>query len=133
MENKNSFMQKKIMLLGLIVLSLAGCATSTRYVNYTDQRFHPKDEFFTVNVYPESQALGASHPYYVIGKISIEGFSSNGVSPENLTNKARVTARKRGADAIINARTEVFRYYYGDALLRFKGELIVYATAVTKQ
>ena len=69
-------------------------------------------------------------PYYVIGKVSIEGFASNGVSPETLTNQAKEIARKRGADAIINARTEVFHYYDGDALLRFKGELIVYASAV---
>ena len=73
--------------------------------------------------------LAASNPYYVIGKVSIEGFASNGVSPESLTNQAKEIARKRGADAIINARTVVFRYYGGDALLRFKGELIVYAPA----
>lgn len=120
-------MKKQILLLGLFVLVLAGCATSTRYVNYTDQRYPPKDESYVVNVYPESQPLGASNPYYVIGKVSIEGFASNGVSPETLTNQAKVIARKRGADAIINARTEVFRYYGGDALLRLKGELIVYA------
>jgi hypothetical protein len=63
----------------------------------------------------------------VIGKVSIEGFAGNGVSPETLTHQAKDIARKRGADAIINARTEVFRYYYGDSLLRFKGELIVFA------
>ncbi len=120
-------MQKKILLLGLFVLVLAGCATSTSYINYTVQRFPPKDEFYTVNVYPESQALGASNPYYVIGKVSIEGFAGNGVSSGSLTNQAKEIARKRGADAIINAGTEVFRYYGGDALLRFKGELIVYA------
>jgi hypothetical protein len=126
MESKGYFMLRKMLLLGLIVLGLAGCATSTRYVNYTDQRFPPKDAFYAVNVYPESQALGSANPYYVIGKVSIEGFASNGVSPESLTNQAKEIARKRGADAIINARTEVFRYYDGDALLRFKGELIVY-------
>src|SRR5277367_3765646 len=98
-------MKKQILLLGLFVLVLAGCATSTRYVNYTYQRFPPKDQFYTVNVYPESQALPASNPYYVIGKVSIEGFASNGVSPETLTRQAQEIARKRGADAIINART----------------------------
>ncbi len=92
-----------------------------------NRRFPPKDQYYTINVYPESQAVGANNPYYVIGKISIEGFASNGVTPETLTNQAKEIARKRGADAIINARTEVFRYYGGDALLRFKGEFIVYA------
>lgn len=119
-------MQKKVLLLGLFILVLAGCATSTRYVNYTVQRFPPKDELYTVNVYPASQALGAGNPYYVIGSVSIEGFASNGVSPESLTNQAKEIARKRGADAIINAGTAAFHYYDGDALLRFKGELIVY-------
>ena len=122
-------MHKKIFVLGLLVLALAGCATSIRYVNYTDQRFPPKDALYAVNVYPESQALAVSNPYFVIGKVSIEGFASNGVSPESLTNQAKEIARKRGADAIINAGTVAFRYYGGDALLRFKGELIVYAPA----
>ena len=125
-------MKNKILCLGLFILVLAGCATNTRYVSYTGQRFPPKDALYTVNVYPESQALAASNPYYVIGKVSIEGFASNGVSPESLTNQAKEIARKRGADAIINAGTVAFRYYDGDALLRFKGELIVYAPAAAK-
>lgn len=120
-------MPKQVLFLGLFVLILAGCATSTRYVNYTDQRFPPKDQLYAVNVFPATQPLGASKPYYVIGKVSIEGFASNGVSPETLMNQAKVIARKRGADAIINAGTELFRYWGGDALLRFKGELIVYS------
>ena len=125
-------MKNKILCLGLFVLVLAGCATSTRYVSYTAQRFPPKDKSYAVNVYPESQALSAGNPYYVIGKVSIEGFVSDGVSPASLTNQAKEIARKRGADAIINARTVAFHYYDGDALLRFKGELIVYASAATK-
>ena len=46
----------------------------------------------------------------------------------------KVIARQKGADAIINAKTEAIQYYgyYGDELLKFKGELIVYAPAVTK-
>ena len=126
-------MKNKILCLCLFILVFAGCATSTRYVGYTAQRFPPKDALYVVNVYPESQALPAGNPYYVIGKISVEGFASNGVSPASLTNQAKEIARKRGADAIINAGTVAFRYYNGDALLRFKGELIVYAPVVTKQ
>ena len=125
-------MKNKILCLCLFILVLAGCATSTRYVDYTAQRFPPKDAFYAVNVYPESQAPSVGNPYYVIGKVSIEGFASNGVSPVSLTNQAKEIARKRGADAIINAGTVAFRYYNGDALLRFKGELIVYVSAATK-
>jgi hypothetical protein len=124
-------MQNKILILGLCVLVMAGCATSTRYVNYTDQRFPPKDPYYTVNIFPETQVLSASNPYYVIGKVSIEGYASDGVSPETLANQARSIARKRGADAIINSRTEIIRYWR-DAVLRFKGELIVYAPVATK-
>jgi hypothetical protein len=124
-------MFKKI-LLGLIILGLAGCATSTRYVSYTSQRFPAKESFDAINVYSESQALDAKNPYYVIGQISIEGFASSGVSPETLTSQAQVIARKRGADAIINAKTVAFHYYNGDSVLRFKGDLIVYAPAETK-
>ena len=125
-------MKNNILLLGLFVLVLAGCATSTRYVSYTPERYPPKDVMYAVNVYPQSQALPASNPYYVIGKVSIEGFASSGVSPVSLTNQAKEIARKRGADAIINAGTYVLPYYGGDELLRFKGELIVYAPPASK-
>jgi len=125
-------MPRNFLFLGLVALVLVGCATSTRYVNYTDQRFPPKDPYYTVNVYSKAQPISVNNPYYVIGKVSIEGFASNGVSPETLTRQAKVIAQKRGADAIINAETEYFRYYGGDALLRFKGELIVYAPAASK-
>ena len=131
MENKQGFRRIKVLFLSLLVLVLAGCATSTYYVNYTTQQFPPKDEFYTVNVYSQSQPLPTSNPYYVIGKVSIEGYASEGVNPEMLANQARSIARKRGADAIINSRTEIIRYWR-DALLRFRGELIVYAPAVKK-
>ena len=124
-------MKMKILLLGFVALILAGCATSTRYVDYTDQRFPPKDQYFAVNVYPETQAIPAANPYYVIGKVSIEGYASDGVTPETLANQARRMARKRGADAIINSRTEIIRYWH-DALWRFRGELIVYGPPATK-
>ncbi len=125
-------MQKKILWLGLIVLVLAGCATSTRYVSYAAQRFPPKDPYYNVSVYSAAQPLSTANPYYVIGQVSIEGFASNGVTPATLTAQAQKIARQRGADAIINASTTAFRYYGGDALLRFKGELIVFASAATK-
>ena len=124
-------MKKRILLLGLMVLGLVGCATSTRYVYYTDQRFPPKDQYYNMNVYPRTQALAATNPYYVIGKVSIEGYASYGVTPEMLANQARKIARKKGADAIINSSTEII-HYWRDALLIFRGELIVYASAAVK-
>jgi hypothetical protein len=124
-------MKKRILLLGLLVLGLVGCATSTRYVHYTDQRFPPKDQYYNVNVYPYTQALPVANPYYVIGKVSIEGYASYGVTPEMLTNQARRVARQKGADAVINSKTEII-HYWRDALLRFTGEFIVYAPAATK-
>ncbi|MDE2222881.1 MAG: hypothetical protein KGK03_07405 [Candidatus Omnitrophica bacterium] len=114
--------------MGVSLLVLAGCATSSRYVGYTYHRFPPKDKNYSVSVYP--QTLSAGRSYYVIGKVSVEGFVSDGVTPTRLTNDAREIARKRGADAIINAKTTTYRYYYGDSLLRFTGELIVFTPAV---
>jgi len=89
----------------------------------------PKDAYFSVNVYSQGQSLPPAQVYYVIGKVSVEGFASYGVTPEGLMNQARKIARVKGADAIINSNTVVFHYLNGDALLRFKGELIVYAPA----
>lgn len=125
-------MKRNMLLLGLSLLVLAGCATSTRYISYTPEHFPPKDKMYAVTVYPSTQSPGTSNPYYVIGKVSIEGFASNGVSPENLTVQAKEVARKRGADAIINAATEIYPYYGGDELLRFRGDLIVYSPSVPK-
>lgn len=122
-------MQNKILGLGFCLLILAGCATSSRYVQYTPERFPPKDAYFSVNVYSQGQSLPPAQVYYVIGKVSVEGFASYGVTPEGLMNQARKIARVKGADAIINSNTVVFHYLNGDALLRFKGELIVYAPA----
>jgi len=132
MENNRIFMKNNLLILGLLVSVLAGCATSTSYVPYTGQRYVPKDELTTVNVYSQAQPQGPSNPYYVIGKVSIEGFASSGVNPGSLTEQAKQIARKRGADAIINAKTEIYHYYSGDALLRFKGELIVYTPDTSK-
>ena len=123
-------MQTKVLFLGLSALILAGCATSTSYIHYTTKQFPPKDINYTENIYPATQALPAGNPYYVIGRVSVEGYASDGVSPESLANKARIMAQKRGADAIINASTVIYRIY-SDELLRFKGELIVYSSPTT--
>jgi len=120
-------MNHKMPLLVLTLIALAGCATSTRLVNYTVERFPPKDVSYTEDVYSQAQPLKTDKSYYVIGSVSIEGFASNGVSPTTLTRQAQDQARRKGADAIINAATQVIRYWGGDALLRFKGDLIVYA------
>jgi len=122
-------MKNNLWLLGLFVLVLTGCATSTRYISYTHQQYPPKDKVYAVNIYPASQALAVSNPYYVIGKVSVEGFASSGISPETLTNQVKEIARRKGADAIINSATEIFPCYGGDELLRFKGELIVYSSS----
>ncbi|MDE1920862.1 MAG: hypothetical protein KGI24_05370 [Candidatus Omnitrophica bacterium] len=120
-------MKTKLLILGLAFLVLAGCATSSSYVSYTYQQFAPKDKYYTVDVYPASQTMGTVRPYYVIGKVSVEGFASDGATPAMLTSQAQKIARHKGADAIINAKTMSYRYYYyGDALLRFTGQLIVY-------
>ena len=119
-------MNKPVWAAGMAVLLLAGCATSTSYINYTNQQFPAKDRSYAVNVYSKSHPLGLAKPYYVIGEISVEGFASNGVNPGGLTGQAQDIARKRGADAIIDAETKIF-HYYGDNLLRFTGELIVFS------
>ena len=118
-------MKNRIIFLGFLTLALAGCATSSSYLAYTAQHFPPKDPSVNINVYPH--ALPVTNPYYVIGKVAIEGFASDGVGADTLTRQAMSIARKRGADAIINAKTVVYHYYGGDALVRFKGELIVYS------
>ena len=125
-------MKNRIFFLGFCFLFFIGCATSSMYVHYTSKHFVPKDKLYDVKIYLETEPLNASKPYFVIGKVLIEGFSSNGVGTEGLTKEAKEIARKRGADAIINVKSQVFRYYDGDNLFKFNGELIVYSSSATQ-
>jgi len=139
---------KKIILI-FLVLNLAGCAANVRYIAYTEEKFPPKPKYTLINVYPVSQHLPASQPYQVIGKVEIQGYASDGTTPDMLVEQAKSTARKKGADAIINASTQVmpytgtyvipghFGYYhyhharyipYQNTLLEFTGDLIVFTT-----
>lgn len=145
---------KKIFLSLLIVIGLAGCAVSSRYVAYTDRKFSPRPKHTMVNIYDVSQKLPATMPYYVIGKVDLSAYASSGATPADLRRKAQAIARKKGADAIINAESEHMpyrdvyvgggyygrhyyhpRYYipYGDTLLTFSGELIVFSTTTAQQ
>src|ERR1041385_5722441 len=100
----------RIFLLFLIVLSLAGCAMHTKYVPYTDQRFIPKPKYYFVTVYSNAQRPPATEPYTVIGRVEVSGYISDGVNADTLTDQAKAIARKRGADAIINAKSEAVQY-----------------------
>ncbi len=145
---------KKVLLLLIIASGLAGCALNTRYVSYTDQRFSPKARYYFINIYPDSQAPSFAQPYHAIGKVEVSGRASDGVTSEALADKARAIARAKGADAIINSRTEMVNYggmsvmpghcgyrychppeyfpYY-DVLLTFRGELIAFLPAEKKE
>ena len=141
---------KKIFLSVLIILGLAGCAVSSKYTAYTDRKFSPHLKHTMVNIYNASQQLPSTMSYYVIGKVDLSAYASSGATPADLRRKAQAIARKKGADAIINAASENMpyrdvyvgggyygrhyyhpRYYipYGDTLLAFSGELIVFSTA----
>lgn len=141
---------KKIFLTVLLVLGLAGCATTLRYQSYTPERFPPKSKYFDVAMFYNAQHPPASAPYTVIGQVDIEGYASDGVSPGMLRQQAGTFARKRGADAIINVKLQVtpysgtyvvpghYGYYhyhparyipYGDTFLSFSGDLIIFTPA----
>jgi Prokaryotic membrane lipoprotein lipid attachment site len=143
---------KKTILLFFILLGLTGCAINSRYVNYTDQKFAPKPGHYAVAIYPASQKIVFEAPYYVIGKLDLSSYASAGETPETLRDYAQKIARNKGADAIINAVAENILYNevyvrpayfgrygyhpreyipYGDALLTFRGELIVFKSNTT--
>ena len=149
MENN----MKKIFLSVLIILGLAGCAVSSKYTAYTDRKFSPHLKHTMVNIYDASSKLPSTMSYYVIGKVDLSAYASSGATPADLRRKAQAIARKKGADAIINAASENMpyrdvyvgggyygrhyyhpRYYipYGDTLLTFSGELIVFSNAVAQ-
>jgi hypothetical protein len=142
---------KKLILLFLIILSASGCAVQSRYVRYTDQEFISKPKYHTVGVYPESLRPPASERYTVIGRVETSGYLSDGITQDDLTDKAKDIARKKGADAIINVRVERVEYKgtymvpgyvehhyhhqhyhppeyypYQNTALTFRGELIIF-------
>ena len=141
---------KRVLLLFIVVLSLAGCSVNTRYVSYTDQISPPRAKYYFISIYPETQTPAFSQPYRLIGRVEAAGLVGDGVNSDTLADEARNIARSKGADAIINARTESaitggtdvipgrcgYRYCrptryisHQDTLLRFRGELIVFTPA----
>lgn len=152
MENNKGKNMKRIFLLFLALLTLAGCTTIIKYVNYTDKKFPPKPKYYFITVY-SSQPPTTIQPFQVIGRVEISGLVSDGVSPDTLADQAKHIARVKGADAIINARIETVGYnevgvisgYYGrryyhpteyierrNMLLTFRGELIVFVPGPIK-
>ena len=142
---------KRLFLLFLIVLVLAGCAVNTRYVSYTGEQLPAKAKYYFISIYPEAQPPVLTQPYRLIGRVETQGLVGDGVNEDTLADEARAIARAKGADAIINVRTEsdavggtdVIPGYCGryrchpttyvsrmDTLLRFRGELIAF-TPVT--
>jgi hypothetical protein len=140
---------KKIFLTVFVALSLAGCATSVRYISYTQEKLSPKSKYYYMNVYSVNQKVPESQVYRIIGKVEVKGNVSNGVTPDMLLEQAKNTARKKGADAIINVETKTmtntsmyvtpghYGYYhyhpatyvpYQNTFLDFTGELVVYGS-----
>ena len=138
-------MRKTLFLLGILSFALAGCAINTRYVSYTDQKLPPKSQYYFVSIYPEGKPLPFTQAYQTIGRVEVSGSASENVSVDLFMDKARNIARAKGADAIINVRTEHIEaggmdvipghcrhhYCYPDeyvpytyTVLRFRGELI---------
>jgi hypothetical protein len=138
---------KKIFLVLLAAACLAGCATTVRYMSYTGETYPPKPGNYFVTVFTASQHIPVGQPYRVIGKVEIQGYASDGVTPGMLMDQAESIARRKGADAIINANTvsELYTgtyvipghygyYYYHPAryipyqnsILQFTADLVVY-------
>jgi len=141
---------KRIFLTILVVLNLAGCATTVRYTSYTDQKSPVKPKDYVVNIYPATVQLPTSRPYRVIGKLEIQGNASDGANPQMLVEQAKNIARKKGADAIINVDQQTSPYVaaylvpghrgyyhyhrtrvipYQDTFLKFMGELVVFMSS----
>jgi|GEM_PF-1196265 len=100
---------KKIGIL-LTVFLLAGCATTVKYLPYTKEKFPVKSPYYFVTVYPDTQHPPAGQIYSVIGKVEISGHLNDGVTQEDLVEQAKAIARKKGADAIINTKTQELNY-----------------------
>ena len=140
---------KKIFGVFVLLIFLSGCALATRYVSYTGETFPHKPKYYFITVYPLDARPAASETYTVIGRVEVEGYLSSGASQDSLLDEAKVIARQKGADGIINAKygavdyqnvdvTPGYRgyhyyqrpryYVYSDRLMTFKGDLIVFVS-----
>jgi hypothetical protein len=111
MSNDANGVGMKNIFLIVLTLFLMGCATAITYSPYTSQKFPPKPKDYFITIYPQAQQRPImAHTYVIIGKVNISGKVSNGVTSETLLEQAKAIARKKGADAIINAKTEKLNY-----------------------
>lgn len=143
---------KRLFLLFFVLLTLAGCSTVVKYVNYTDQKFPAKQKYYYITVY-DSTPPATIQPFQVIGRVEVSGLVSDGVNSDTLIDQAKHIARVKGADAITNAKVESVaynevgvipehfrrRYYHpreyivrSNMLLTFRGELIVFLPNAAK-
>ena len=101
---------KKLCVLLLMLFVFSGCATTVKYYPYTEKSFPSKSKEYSVVLYTDSQRPSAAELYWVIGKVEVSGHVNDGVTHETLTNRAKGIARKKGADAIINVKTQSINY-----------------------
>ena len=91
----------------MVGITIVGC-TSSRYISYTTQTFPPKPSSYKVPFYNGRPYLGRK--YKIIGELYVSGDTQSFAGWNDIYNKARAEARKRGADAVIDVKTDYQEY-----------------------
>jgi len=100
---------KKISLFFAFLFVISGCAAVSRYVPYTHEQFQSKKADYAIDIFKEGPKPHRN--YKIIGRIEVHGDTSYRLNWEDIYNKMLQIAREKGADAIINYKSEYTNYY----------------------
>lgn len=95
-------------ILFFVTILLCGCAATSRYIPYTQEQFRPKKADYPIDIFKEGPKPHRN--YKIIGRIEVYGDTSYGLNWEDIYNKMLQIARGKGADAIINYKSEYKEY-----------------------
>ena len=93
---------KRLLILLIISSFILGCAT-------TSKRFPQKAKIYTIPFYEGVPDF--ERTYEVIGNLQVEGNTSDGTNWKSVYDKAVAIAKQRGAEAVINVKSEYQPYH----------------------
>ena len=101
-------MKKIFYSLLLIPILLVGCMATSKYIPYTQEQFQSKKADYPIATFEKTPE--PIRNYKVIGKVMASGDTKWGTTWENIYTKMINTARKEGANGIINCKYEYKEY-----------------------
>ncbi len=100
--------KKQLIVVSLLLCCFLSACTTANYYSHISETFPPKSRKYVMPIYEGTPDLGK--PYKIIGNFEVQGNTDNCASWNDVLNKAKGLARKKGADAIVNMKTDSQAY-----------------------